>query len=180
MLVSAVQHGGSFILVCVCVCVRTFFFRWAHLGLLNPLYVLCEVPGALLSWTRSSAILGEDGRAATLQVQRPGSAWLRACALATSWFLDVGAVGAKMGALLFLSPWAPAASPCPRPWEACWLPRARPYLLPGQPAASCVVRAEGGAMAQPQVFLSQLPGPWLERMAGKGGWECGRIKFIFL
>ena len=28
MLVSAVQHDGSFILVCVCV--YTFFFRWAH------------------------------------------------------------------------------------------------------------------------------------------------------
>lgn len=173
MLVSGVRRSDSGIRVCVCI----FFFRWAHLDLLSPFYVLYWVlyspwliQSSQLSWERA-------GGAATLQVQKSKSAWPQ----------SLSRMEARIGG-------GPTSPPAIRPREKCWLPRAHVSLLSGKPAVSPVSwESRGtGSWYNPSSFS-----PSSGIFATKGGqktyswccwifapfagreWECRGIKFIF-
>lgn len=162
MLVAAVQHSDSVIRVCIDI--HTVFFRWAHVDLLNPFYVLCEVPGALLSWTQSSAVLGEDGRVGHCRCRDPAQPDSEPALSPLRVFRTREQIGGSAVSLTVNT-----QLPASRPLETCWFPRAQLPLLSGQPEVPCVMRAETWSHGTAPVASLPAPGPSTWKDGRKGG-----------
>ena len=173
MLVSAVQHRDSVIRVCIHIYI---LLQWAHVDPLNPFYVLCEVPGALLSWIQSSAVLGEDSRVGHCGCRDPPHPDSEPATLAASCFLHTGA---DRGRCCFSHCGHPAASllalgnmliPQSSAFSPFWAARG---LLCRESRGMEPWHSPSGFSPSSQAL--DLKG-WQERR----GWECGGIQFIFL
>ena len=118
---------------------------------------------------------GRGWKSGTLQVQRPSSAWLRACTLAASCFSHTGADGGSAVSLTVNT-----QLPASRPLETCWFPRARLPLLSGQPEVPCVVRAEAWSHGTAPAASLPAPGPSTWKDGRKGGvGSVGRYNLSF-
>lgn len=161
MLVSAVQHRDSVIRVCIHIYI---LLQWAHVDPLNPFYVLCEVPGALLSWIQSSAVLGEDSRVGHCGCRDPPHPDSEPALSPLHVFCTREQIGGGAVSLV-----VDTQLPASWPWETCWFPRARLSLLSGQPEVSCVVRAEAWSRGTAPAVSLPAPRPLTWKDGRKGG-----------